>query len=298
MRPRSALFLGCLLVAAWCAAGQDIEPVDPGMGIALRGNVAFVAHHKGIKGISSVDVSDPKNPTCLNTLQLDGFPQALALLRDLAYVVNGTKLIVVDISRPSELRLAQELSIADDPVRGPQGVALLRTRAYLACRAAGIVAVDLSDASYLRVAERLKTPNFARGVTWSGGCLYVADSKGLGVVDISRKDDLKLIGYAETEGCAEKTALMGCLAYVATGKYGVEIFDVTDPSKPAAKGKWADMSPWYGSYVHALAVARGHAYLADMSFGLFIYGLSDLKRLSMAGVAEELAKKIRGTKQR
>jgi hypothetical protein len=75
-------------------------------------------------------------------------------------------------------------------------------------------------------------------------------------------------------------ALVGSHAYVALGRAGMRIFDVSEPACPVEIGAWEAPRlkglEWLGSDVAGVAVVNGLAYVADSVRGLSIVDVSDL----------------------
>jgi len=97
-----------------------------------------------------------------------------------------------------------------------------------------------------------------------GGYAYVADGRGLRVVDISDPTNPAEVGFYDTPGYAYDVAVAGGYAYVADGR-GLRVVDVSDPSNPTEVGFYD--TPGSAADV---AVAGGYAYVADWNGGLLI----------------------------
>lgn len=237
----------------------------------------------------AVDVADAATPKLLDKLALDGFPQDLTLDDDRAYVVNGRDLLVIDIADPTALRLQHRLRIDDDPLRGPQGIALAEGMAWLACRRGGIKAVELRDGQTPRIAGAADVPAFVRGVTVSGQYLYAAgDTRGVFVFDVSEPAAPRQLHHEPAPaGCIGRIAIHDGIAYLAAGNLLAATLSLADPSQPRWLGATENrhvMSPFYGGYAHDLAlisqvcaetgVSRALAVVADGESGLIVADVS------------------------
>ena len=263
-----SLFLGLALSPAFAEPppyGRGFDVYTTSSGIALSGNTLLLTWPAGAnqaeRFLVSVDVSDPAQPALRDRLALEGFPQDLAIDGSRAYVVNGRDLLVVDIADPAVLRLIHSLRIDDDPLRGPQGIALAGNTAWLACRRGGIRAVDLTDPAAPRIAGALELPAFVRGVTVDGERLYAAaDTLGVYSVDIATPAEPRLLHHTPAPaGCVGRIRLHDGYAYLAAGNILAATLSLADPARPQWLGATAErgvMSPFYGGYAHDLAVVE------------------------------------------
>lgn len=172
--------------AAAALRGQlDIGPDnDPryGQGIAIRGNLAFVANHDF--GLRVVDISNVNAPALLGTV-------AAPLARSVALSDDGTKaflacydgLRVVDVQNPNAptvLGTATTGAICMDVVQSGGLV-------FVAASTQGILVFDVSDPSNPVVVASYDTAWSASGVSVESDVVYACDSIG-GLVLLRLKD--------------------------------------------------------------------------------------------------------------
>src|SRR5688572_10606572 len=133
--------------------------------------MAFVDRERGV---SAVDVSDPRSPIVLGTLALDS--QTSDVCADGQYVYSVTagggrpQLYVIDARDPRHLVLAGTTSIPAASVR----VVVHDKKAYVSMGGAGVAAVDVSAASAPVLTDRIPVPGFAKELTFANGRLVVA----------------------------------------------------------------------------------------------------------------------------
>ena len=288
-----------LYLAAPAAAeteyGRGYDVYTTAAGVALHGDVLLMTWPAGAnrdeRHLVAVDVADPAEPVVLGQLALEGFPQDLVIADDLAYIVNGRDLLVVEIADLASLRLRHALRIDDDPLKGPQGIALGDNTAWLACRGGGIKAVDVSDADAPRIVAAVDVDAFVRGVGVVDDRLYVAgDTRGLFVFDIATPSQPEQLHHVPaTEGSIGRVRVHDDVAHLAAGNLLVANVLLGNPASPQWAGATADrelLTAYFGSYAHALDVGemddhetgetRVIAVVADGESGLIVADVSEL----------------------
>lgn len=104
-----------------------------------------------------------------------GWALAVAVQGNLAYVGEGPRLTVLDVSVPGSLTLVGKT----DPLPGHvHGVAIVGQYAYVATGYAGLRVVDVSTPSAPVEVDFYATLGTPRGVAVEGDHLYVADGTG------------------------------------------------------------------------------------------------------------------------
>lgn len=292
-------------LVAWLGLGMTLRsdtPPEYGRGFdvyttsstaVLAGDTLFAtwppAAKKEKRFLVSIDVSDPAAPKLLDRLELDGFPQDLALHGTTLYGVNGRDFLTVDVSDPAALRLQNTLRISDDPMHGPQGVAVDGNIAWLACRRGGIRAVNLAAPGGPKILAAVDAPAFLRGVAIRDRRLYAAgDTRGVFVFDISNPEKPELRQRVPAPaGCIGRIRLHGDVAYLAGGNVLAAVLSLADPDRPEWMGATEErglMSPFFGCNSHDLAVMPREASetgapfpvaaVADGEGGLILVDLS------------------------
>jgi hypothetical protein len=217
-------------------------------------------------GLDVLDVSDPVLPRLVGSCALPfSSPFAVAIAGDQAYVTgSGDTVSIVDIEDPPAPRPVGLFSAPDAIL---WGVAVEGDRAYVT-ESHGLLVIDVSDPTAPVLLASLDLPGETRDVGLYGGHAFVVDAFGTGelpgrmhVVDVSEPADPRLVTtlVVPTNGHLTMT---GNVAVVAG--WGVDAFDVSDPSAPREVGGRG------GPPSTADAVATsGHLYSAIGSGGLF-----------------------------
>ena len=190
--------------------------------VAIAGHYAYVSCDAGVVVL---DIDDPKNPRVTATVGAPHLrkPKMVAVQFRYAYVCDEEGVKVLDATNPA---CPVPLSV----IRMPEAnaVYLARTRAYVAAGAKGLVILDIT-----RAAE----PKFEQAFT-AGGHLNDARDVKLGIT------------YTST------------FAYVADGRNGLRVVQLTSPETPGYDGFSPKPTPrlvatYRPPHGEVLAVSRG-----------------------------------------
>ncbi len=273
--------------------GQGHDVYTTSGAAELSGETLFITWPAGAgaseRFLAAVDIGDAEHPRLLDKLPLDGFPQDLALDGTRAYVVNGRDLLVIDISDPSSLHIQDRLRIAEDPLYGPQGIALHEGHAWLACRLGGVKSVNISDSANYAVAGRIGLPAFTRGLAVAGDFLYAAgDTRGVFTINIADPAQPRLLDRLPAPaGTVGRIHVKDGLALLAAGNILIAALGLDSPDSPQWLGHTSCrhiMTPYYGSYGHDLTLVEAErpetgdatvfAVVADGEGGLIVTDIS------------------------
>jgi hypothetical protein len=202
---------------------------------------------------------------------IGGATWAVAVQGNYAYVGEGPRLTILDISNPASPTVVGKTDPLPEIV---YGVAVAGGYAYVADYY-GLRIVDVSDPSNPREVGSYDTPGYAvaSDVAVAGGYAYLADTyAGLYVVDVSDPSNPTEVGFYDTPEYAGATgvAVAGRYAYLADGFAGLRIVDVSDPSNPTEVGLCDTPG-----YAEGVAVAGDYSYVADTYAGLRVVDVSD-----------------------
>ncbi|MBI1199520.1 MAG: hypothetical protein GC203_16795 [Phenylobacterium sp.] len=119
-----------------------------------------------------------------------------------------------------------------DVLKGARHITLGGHFAYIAADA-GLVVVDLDDPLKPRLVTTVALPD-VRGSALQFRYLWVTDARGLEVLDVTHLDQPRLVDGATIPlADARRVYVARTYAYVAAGREGLVIVDVTRPEKPA-----------------------------------------------------------------
>lgn len=234
--------------------------------IAIVGNTACIAC--GQAGLVLVDISDPLIPKIQANL-MDSLNEAWGVTANesLAFVAYGNKeLMIVDIRRPDSLLVLGVLEYPQ-PAYG-YSVALIDTFACIAADAQFIL-TDISDPRYPALVFQYYYPRSCRDVSIADRRGYVAIEQ-LGIA-VWRLDTFppRQISSLDTPGNARGIAVAGNYAFVADGRAGLLVSDVSNPAQPVQVARLA-----LTGYANALTLKDSFAFIGCGSGGIVVVNVA------------------------
>ncbi|MCL7455494.1 MAG: hypothetical protein M8467_20860, partial [Anaerolineae bacterium] len=209
--------------------------------------------------------------------QLGGTTLAVTVEGNLAYAGVGPRLVILDISDPTQpVRTGQSAPLPEIVER----IKVVGSLAYVADGYAGLYIFDVSNPARPSLLGHHDTPGQVYDLVIEGDYAYVADGgEGLKIVDISNPAVPGEVGAIDTPSAAHGVALAWPYAYVASYYNGIRIIDVTDPAHPL------ELSPYdeHLGYPVKIAVDGVHAYVVDR-YRLTILDITDPESPTEAGV--------------
>ncbi len=238
--------------------------------------------------LSPPNVTDPieesKYPT-INAQNVDlvghmgGFSVAVFVQGNYAYIGEGLRLTILDISNPATPNVIGKTA----PLAGLiWDIYVSGSIAYVASGSGGLQVIDISSPTAPTRVGAVATLQDARGVYVSGNTVYVADGQaGLRVIDASNPANPMEIGGYDTPVYVSGVYVVGTTAYVADGDGGLRIVDVSNPVSPAEVGYYDTLGEALGVYV-----SDSIAYIAVRQTGLELVDVSDPISPTRLGVAD------------
>ncbi len=219
-------------------------------GVDESGGHTYVTVSVGYDGsLQVLDTSDPTEPQPLGSYLLDD-PGAVEVRGNLAYVAVGWGLLVLDVSNPANPTPAGWRTLPG----WPRDVTVRGDHSYVAAGSYFHV-VDVSNPANPQLEASLSTSQ-ATGVDASGDLVYLATANTLRVIDVSDPAFPAWSGFVDTGGPCLDVTVVGELAYVADGGYGVTVVDVSVPGAPSVLGHS------FSNDTQSAVVAGSYAYLA------------------------------------
>ena len=194
-----------------------------------------------------------------------GFSFNLFVLGDYAYMADANGgLRIIDISnarRPEEIGHFETTNAYDIFVREVSDV---EKYAYLV--EADEEELIVIDVYFPDTPNRIGTCNFQRGpnVFVSGDYAYVL---GFNTINITNPSNPVLVGNCNVGG--RDIVISGNYAYVAQGRSGLQVVDVSDPRNPNGVGGQRTED------ANGVSIVEDYAYVADVRSGLIIFDISD-----------------------
>jgi len=235
--------------------------------LAIDGSLVYVSGDLPLLRI--LDVSDPRQPRQVGQISDERFhasPTSVAIAGRTAYVGNGRRFHIIDISNPTRPQGQGLLELAGDAV--VYDIAVMGDVSYAAAGRGNLRIVEISDPTHPREVRGFGTAINTTSVTITGRYAYVAASGKLQVLDVSdllAPRELRVLNLPD----AQRVTLSGNLAYIAA-RASMAIVDVTDPTNPVQRGSFVS-----SGFAWSVTVSDGMAYVADALDGLRIVEVSD-----------------------
>jgi hypothetical protein len=244
--------------------------------ICVRDRYAFIAD--GEAGLGIYDVADPANPSFVAGI-MDSFNTAwgVAVQGNYAYLSYGSKeLQIVGIARFDSLRLLTNISYNagtgyDVIARDTQWAFVANHTSYLMC--------DVRDPNFPQVRSEAHVAVRASAVQDSFACL-ACEQLGIIVARVSTAPSVTPVSTIRTLGNARGVAMDARKCYVADGRAGLTIIDITDSANPAIVGN----CPMPGAYANKVAVSGSRAYVAAGTAGLAVVDIADPAKPALVSV--------------
>lgn len=223
--------------------------------------------------------------------QLGGTMNCVAISGNYAFVGQGSRLVVMNISTPSSPMPVGAGLLFNDTVND---IAIAGSYAYLANNEEGLQVVDISTPLTPLLRGFCDTPARAKAVALLGGRAYVADGVGgLQILDVAAAAAPRSIGALnwgeETVDVAVAVNANGVFAYLSLASGGLRIVDVTTPTSPVLRGLLPISDP-AGSSLSSVAVSGNRAYVAQDYYGLAIIDVSNADTPSLLGTRSTWAR--------
>lgn len=214
-------------------------------------------------------------------------------------------LAVIDVNNPAQARV---IGVWKDTEPGAGGAVLVNGKtAYLAAMEGGVLVVDVSKPTAMRVVSRVQ-PELAfpdarpdrakinaRGLALQKNLLFLCfDAGGVRVIDVANPMKPTEIGRYSNPAmngrprAYNNIALNGSLAYVTADYVGLEILDISNPRAIKLVGWWNPWNPkleglrWFSSPGHANEIA----FDAKSKTVLMTGGRSDLVAIDVSNPAK------------
>ena len=168
--------------------------------------------------------------------QIGGRVNGIAYRNNRVYIGVGPRLLILDVSKPSDPVFLGQTRILPGIV---EDVAIVGQDAYVAAGTGGLHVIDVSEPRTPSPVGLLEIPGEAQGISVIADVAYMAaGAHGLYLVDIRRPTAPQTIGSYDTPGSARHVAVSGAYAYVADGWQGLQIIDIADPAAPVHVGAY------------------------------------------------------------
>lgn len=188
--------------------------------------------------------------------QTGGTTKALLAEGTVLYVGTGLHVLILDVSKPAEMRVLGTSPLLPDFVESiaSDGAGKL----FVACGLGGLIVLDVQNPSQPALIGSLDTRGYTEGVALLDDYALVVDGpQGLQIVDVRDPAQMKTVAEAYPLAYAYDVVTSGRTAYLAGGGSGVFAVDLSDPLHP----KEAGLTPLDG-FTYDLELLDGKLYAA------------------------------------
>jgi len=243
---------------------RELKPLAAGVldmpgvasGVYVIGDYAYVAN--GEFGLLVVDISDPSDPS-LRGILFNEPVYNIHVLGSYVYGSNVDTLLVIDVSNP-EMPVKVGSYVAPGSI---EDIVVSEGLAYLACRNAGLVIVDVTDPGDPVGLSSCAT-TYARAVRVDGGRAYVADNNdGLKIIDVSDPASPNVIGNYPVSFSSATLNVSGDIVYLHEYNVGLHILDASNPAAPILKSTLT----FSYTFINRMALADGYLFVGDYNDG-------------------------------
>ncbi len=228
------------------------------------------------------------NPQMLELIgQLGGSSGAIVVEGGIAYIGQGPRVVVVDISAADAPRVLGETKVLPGLV---EGISLVGKTIFVVTKYGGLYSFDIKDPTNPKllgefVPERLGCDAIEIMEEYA----YIAcNAGGLLIADISDPGDMKEIGQSAETGAMTSIKVIGDYAYIVDiTAHGLATYDISDPANPNRTALFSveDVTGEYPDLYSFASVRQCGEYLclAGGGSGLVILSMEDPSKPAFGG---------------
>jgi len=213
--------------------------------------------------------------------QVRGNVSAVAVQGNYAYLGMGSRLVVVDISNPSNPTVVSQAEIPD-MIEGPltpdvQDIFVSGSYGYVGAWGQGLWVIDVSNPFEPQVVGYYNFGGIQNYVFVSGSYAYVVGGD-LRVIDISDPTNPYEVGYYNTPGDAVGVFVSSPYAYVADRYGGLRVLDISNPATPQEVGH-------HDVYSSGIFVSGSYAYVVERDLPYIIDDIYYVHSLAVVDIS-------------
>jgi len=286
-----------------CGTPIDPESIDGGDGgykivsrftttgyaqdVVIDNTLAFVAQGEG--GLMIINISDPKNPTAITTVNegMKGYANKVARKDSVLYIASGGfGVSVVNAADPEN----PQITATNLALKPAKNFLVMGNFLFTSVAEYGVQISEISYATQPDIRGGTETPGYAQGICASADSNYllVANGEmGLAVFDISELQNgwgnYPLEGWVDISEYTEDVASHPTLpyAYVACGTAGFTIVDFSDPTDLKIVSSYKT-----GGYAKEIRYKDGRVYMTTNSRGLKIFDVANVSSPVLIGTVK------------
>ena len=302
LRLCSALLLVSLLLLN-CGTPIDPESIDGDDGgykivsrfttagyaqdVVIDNTLAFVAQGEG--GLMIINISDPKNPTEITTVNegMKGYAYKVARKDSVLYIAaGGFGVSVVNAADPEN----PQITATNLAMKPAKNFYIMGNLLFTAIGEYGVQTSDISYSSQPDIRGEVSTPGYAQGICASADSIYLlvaCGEMGLAVLDRSGSPngfgDYPMVGWVDINEYTEDVVSHPTLpyAYVACGTAGFTIVDFSDPTDLKIVSSYVT-----GGYAKEVLYKDGRVYMTTETRGLKIFDVRNVSSPVLIGTVQ------------
>jgi hypothetical protein len=221
--------------------------------MAVR-NRTIYATGSNLPFLTIIDATNPDSPVHHDARLIS---RSICIRDTLMYLAVTSSLAIYSIADPfNPVFLAEKFCGVYSNL---SGVEVGNGYAY-ALNDSGLFVFNVADPYNISVANNFRMPK-GTIVNYDAGLLHISSLTGYDIVNVSNVDSIYREGKFYTGGTPNDIAIQGHYAYVATGRPGLTILDLTNPIVPVRVGV-LDL----GTTSYSIAVKDSFAYIGADGF--------------------------------
>jgi hypothetical protein len=200
------------------------------------------------------DVNSPMDSRNMDFVgQIGGINSVVVLQGNYAYINEGSRLAILDISNPEIPILIAKSGLLPAVITA---IAVSGNYAFVAAQ--GLNVFDVSDPANPELVFQANTPWTVRNLSISGNYIFLANlGAGLMILDVSEPTTPVQVSVYDPHGRINDVITINSHSFLVDENYGLRVLDISDIAHPVQVGSCELIQEMY-----ALAVAGSYAYVS------------------------------------
>jgi len=253
--------------------GFDRDELDFALSVHVQGGMAYLCARSS--GIYVLDVQDVTSPSFIERISA-GFAADMTSSGQYGYLAEGPYgLKVIDLAT-NQIVTTYAPEGSNPLSLYYRSIVSYGSYLYVASGMRGVDVIDISSPTGPAFIQNIPTEHYSSQLSLSGDHLYVADCfGGLNIYSLlPNPEQPQHIKRFNDSDFALDVAILNDFAYIAYGRHGLAILDVSDPAAPSKEILY-DIHSDEGTSTEGVFAAHGLLFVADGAEGLKVFEVSD-----------------------